>query len=280
MVWLPSSGRGNHPRRRRDPRGVSALLREPTNELFQRDVAPVGRFLFDGVLPGEYRLIVPPTWRLNARSVWAEQQLSVSGAPNQTVFVATKPTMEVTGRILFDGQPMLLDFNLAHDPHAPERAESALRGGTLPYMAPEQLEAFRDPSRWEQVGPTADLYALGLTLYYALAAELPDRGQPASGGSGYRPSSVVPGVPEWLDDVVARATAPAPEDRFPSAAALEEALAGEGAQAAEPAARCALCGGQDPFGAGLCPGCGGGSPPRRRAARAAGPPGSCPRGAR
>ena len=56
-----------------------------------------------------------------------------------------------------------------------------------------------------------------------------------------------------------RATAPAPEDRFPSAASLEEALAGQGAGAAEPAARCALCGGPDPFAAGLCPGCGGGS---------------------
>ena len=35
--------------------------------------------------------------------------------------------------------PQLLDFNLAHDPHAADRAETALRGGTLPYMAPEQL---------------------------------------------------------------------------------------------------------------------------------------------
>ena len=72
------------------------------------NLGPDGRFMFDGVLPGEYRLIVPPTWRLNARSVWADQRLSVTGAANQTVFVATKPTMEVTGRILFDGQPMLL----------------------------------------------------------------------------------------------------------------------------------------------------------------------------
>jgi carboxypeptidase family protein len=72
------------------------------------NLGPDGRFVFDGVLPGEYRLIVPPTWRLNARSVWAEQRLPVTGAPNQTVFVPTKPTMEVTGRILFDGQPTLL----------------------------------------------------------------------------------------------------------------------------------------------------------------------------
>jgi hypothetical protein len=72
------------------------------------NLGPDGRFVFDGVVAGEYRLIVPPTWRLNARSVWADQLVTVSGAPNQTVFVPTKPTMEVTGRILFDGSPTLL----------------------------------------------------------------------------------------------------------------------------------------------------------------------------
>jgi hypothetical protein len=72
------------------------------------NVGPDGRFVFDGVVAGEYRLIVPPTWRLNARSVWADQPVTVSGAPNQSVFVPTKPTMEVTGRILFDGNPTLL----------------------------------------------------------------------------------------------------------------------------------------------------------------------------
>jgi hypothetical protein len=72
------------------------------------NVGPDGRFVFDGVVAGEYRLIVPPTWRLNARSVWADQPVTVSGAPNQRVFVPTKPTMEVTGRILFDGNPTLL----------------------------------------------------------------------------------------------------------------------------------------------------------------------------
>ena len=47
---------------------------------------------------------------------------------------------------LRDG-PQLLDFNLSHDPHSVGQAEAALRGGTLPYMAPEQLEAFLDPAR-------------------------------------------------------------------------------------------------------------------------------------
>jgi predicted Ser/Thr protein kinase len=151
-----------------------------------------------------------------------------------------------------DGRFRLTDFGSAKlDGQLGVTATGTL-AGTPDYMAPEVAAGRRGDAR-------ADLYALGLTLHYALAGELPDRGRPPAGGSGYRPSSVVPGVPDWLDDVVARATAPAPEDRFPSAAALEEALAGQGAEAAEPAARCALCGGPDPFGAGLCPGCGGGS---------------------
>jgi predicted Ser/Thr protein kinase len=151
-----------------------------------------------------------------------------------------------------DGRFRLTDFGSAKlDGQLGVTATGTL-AGTPDYLAPEVAAGRRGDAR-------ADLYALGLTLYYALAGELPDRSHPPAAGAGFHPGSVVPGVPDWLDDVVARATAPAPEDRFPSAAALEEALAGEGAQIAEPAARCALCGGPDPFGAGLCPGCGGGS---------------------
>src|SRR5262249_54015280 len=40
-----------------------------------------------------------------------------------------------------NGQPMLLDFNLAEDIKQ-RGADAALLGGTLPYMAPEQMEAF------------------------------------------------------------------------------------------------------------------------------------------
>jgi hypothetical protein len=74
-----------------------------------------------------------------------------------------------------------------------------------------------------------------------------------------------PRLPAWLDDVVAKATAAAPERRFPSARAMEDALAAGGTSAselaaAEPASRCALCGEADPFGLGLCVRCGGTSP--------------------
>ncbi len=75
--------------------------------------------------------------------------------------------------------PQLLDFNLAHDPNAATEAEAALRGGTLPYMAPEQLEAFLNPDRWGSVGRQADIYALGLVmreLVTGMAPDGPDQG--------------------------------------------------------------------------------------------------------
>jgi eukaryotic-like serine/threonine-protein kinase len=68
-----------------------------------------------------------------------------------------------------DGQPMLLDFNLALDGGAqPKGAAAAARvGGTLPYMAPEQLRAFRGGPA-SAVDGRSDLYALGLILYELL----------------------------------------------------------------------------------------------------------------
>ena len=59
----------------------------------------------------------------------------------------------------------------------PERsghAKAALKGGTLPYMAPEQLRAFLDPADWEKVGAPADLYALGLVLRGLLTGQPPE----------------------------------------------------------------------------------------------------------
>ena len=63
--------------------------------------------------------------------------------------------------ITLDHGPQLLDFNLAESPHSSQRAESAMLGGTLPYMAPEQIEAFLNPDLWGTVGARADIYSPG-----------------------------------------------------------------------------------------------------------------------
>jgi serine/threonine protein kinase len=69
-----------------------------------------------------------------------------------------------------DGQPMLLDFNLSADLKARGQTRSQL-GGTLPYMAPEHLEAFQDGAR--PVDARSDIYSLGVILYEALTGRLP-----------------------------------------------------------------------------------------------------------
>jgi serine/threonine protein kinase len=69
-----------------------------------------------------------------------------------------------------DGQPMLLDFNLSADLKVRSPTRSQL-GGTLPYMAPEHLEAFQDGAR--PVDARSDIYSLGVILYEALTARLP-----------------------------------------------------------------------------------------------------------
>ena len=80
--------------------------------------------------------------------------------------------------------------------------------GTLSYLAPEILQGRRPDAR-------SDVYALGLTLYYALTGGLPPRPAaqlpPEPERLGYRPSAAAEApLPAWFDDVVARATSAEP----------------------------------------------------------------------
>jgi len=70
-----------------------------------------------------------------------------------------------------DGQPMLLDFNLSEDTKLRARATPAAIGGTLPYMAPEHLEAFRGGGK--KLDARSDVYSLGVILYELLTGRAP-----------------------------------------------------------------------------------------------------------
>jgi serine/threonine protein kinase len=61
------------------------------------------------------------------------------------------------------GEPILLDFNLSADAHEPAR----LMGGTLPYMAPEQLRAMQSdaPADEPPVDARSDIFSFGVILY-------------------------------------------------------------------------------------------------------------------
>jgi tetratricopeptide (TPR) repeat protein len=69
-----------------------------------------------------------------------------------------------------EGQPMLLDFNLSEDLKVRSGAAAAI-GGTLPYMSPEHLDAFRGGAC--PVDARSDLYSIGVILYELLAGRRP-----------------------------------------------------------------------------------------------------------
>ena len=68
-----------------------------------------------------------------------------------------------------DGRPMLLDFNLADGALAGDEASLTV-GGTLPYMAPEHLDAVRSGAA---VDARCDLFALGVILFELLTGRRP-----------------------------------------------------------------------------------------------------------
>ena len=70
-----------------------------------------------------------------------------------------------------DGTPMLADFNLAEDTKLRCDGSVARVGGTLPYMAPEQLLSFED--RNGGLDGRSDVYSLGVILYELLTGRPP-----------------------------------------------------------------------------------------------------------
>ena len=98
--------------------------------------------------------------------------------------------------------------------------------GTAHYISPEQAGG-------GEVGPPADIYALGIVLYEMLTGSLPFTGDSALAVAMRHvsddvpaPSALNPEVPASLDAVVARATAKHPRDRYGSSNEMAEALAG------------------------------------------------------
>jgi serine/threonine protein kinase/Flp pilus assembly protein TadD len=132
-----------------------------------------------------------------------------------------------------DGQPMLLDFNLSQDTKLRSNPSAALIGGTLPYMAPEHLEAFEEGRR--SVDARSDIYSLGLIIYELLARRPPfavvrgpmpqvlarmrrERGHPPA------LRRFNPAVTPAVEAIVARCLEPEPARRYQHAAQLAEDL--------------------------------------------------------
>jgi eukaryotic-like serine/threonine-protein kinase len=123
-----------------------------------------------------------------------------------------------------DGPAKLTDFGVAHLAGDEPLTRTGDVVGTLAYMAPEQAAG-------ERVDERADLYALALVLYEALAGANPVRG-PSPAATARLVGSVLPALrsrrrdlPGELCTALDRALAPDPEARG-TLGELAEALAG------------------------------------------------------
>jgi serine/threonine-protein kinase len=183
-----------------------------------------GRSL-EGLLVARRRLSVADTVFVTRYVANALAAVHATGAIHRdvkpgNVFVVRSPSQTVRVK--------LVDFGLVRDtkPHSQGSRLTAAQSlvGTAEYMAFEQLMLRED------VGPRADIYALGVTIFECLTGQVPFVGsfqevlvqlatKPPPRVSDFRDD-----VPQALLDVVARAMSREPSERFTSATEMAEAL--------------------------------------------------------
>jgi hypothetical protein len=118
------------------------------------------------------------------------------------------------------GEIKLGDFGVAH---LQDLGATQTGGflGTLAYMSPEQVAA-------APISFAADQYSLGVMLYQLVCGVLPFVGPDVARqhlvGEAVPPSERRAGIPKALDPLLLRMLAKSPDERYPSMAALSEAL--------------------------------------------------------
>jgi serine/threonine protein kinase len=127
--------------------------------------------------------------------------------------------------------PKILDFGISRsiEPRSGRRSALTTRDGmivgTPEYMSPEQARGVRS------IDKRTDIYSMGCILYEALTGELPFECENVGDliiqivtGTAPRVHDRNPAVPQAISDVVARAMARAPDDRFQDAMEMQQAL--------------------------------------------------------
>lgn len=124
-----------------------------------------------------------------------------------------------------DGDVKIADFGLVRAVAAAGITSTSVILGTAAYLSPEQV---RDGN----AGPRSDVYSAGILTYELLTGHTPFTGDSAL-SIAYRrldadvpaPSAAIDGVPPQFDELVARATARDPADRYADAIEMGADLA-------------------------------------------------------
>jgi eukaryotic-like serine/threonine-protein kinase len=151
------------------------------------------------------------------------QLLKAVGAAHEKGIVhrSLKPESIILTR---DDVPRIMDFGVASWVADQGARAGSFSGSPPPCMSPESAGA-------ATLTPAGDLLSITMLLYRMLTGSTSVSGSNGSdvarqllNGSVAAPSSVNPEIDERLDDVVLKALASDPEQRFESAAAMENAL--------------------------------------------------------
>jgi serine/threonine-protein kinase len=134
-----------------------------------------------------------------------------------------------------DGRVKVADFGIAKAVAEADLTQPGLMVGTAKYLAPEQV-------RGEPVDARTDIYSLGVVLYEMLCGRAPFSADTDAATAlarlqrdPLRPRQVRASVPRALEEVVGRAMAREPDQRYASASDLRAALlAGGAASSPEP----------------------------------------------
>ena len=123
------------------------------------------------------------------------------------------------------GSIKVMDFGIARLEGSVNLTGAGAMLGTPAYMAPEQVLGHPIDAR-------ADLYAMGVVFFRLITAGLPFKGetpfdmaQSQVRDAPAKARDLRPDLPEWVDDILTRALAKKPADRFQSAVELHEAFA-------------------------------------------------------
>jgi serine/threonine protein kinase/tetratricopeptide (TPR) repeat protein len=152
---------------------------------------------------------------------YAHAKTAFDGSPLNIVHRDISPQNIV---VTYAGEPKVVDFGIARAATREKHTQQGELRGKVAYVSPEQIEGLPVDGR-------ADMFALGVVLYELTTLRpLFRRNKPMASltailqGDIAPPTRIVPGYPPDLEELVLRALARHPQDRFADLGEMAEAI--------------------------------------------------------